>query len=175
MSVDVAPKSAIINIYANGQKLDKNNAIKIGVQEAQRGVLFDASATIPIGGRVLQQYKFIINSRDGFSYSKVGNGSPTTFTVPLPSKGEFTIKLTTLDNEGNQLTESFRMLVADPVALIKASPKQGNTSTTFSFDASSSYSVVSRIRLYTWEIFDQEGNKIQTLQGKSLKQDFKKP
>jgi hypothetical protein len=82
----------------------------------------------------------------------------------LPSKGEFKVKLTTIDNESNSLTETFSLVVADPVALIKVSPEEGTTSTTFSFDASPSYAVVSRIRLYTWEVFDQEGNKIQTLQ-----------
>jgi hypothetical protein len=49
LSIDVSPKSAVISIYANGQKLDVNDIVKIGVQEAQRGVVFDASATIPIG------------------------------------------------------------------------------------------------------------------------------
>lgn len=175
LSVDVAPKSAIISVYANGKKMDKHDPIKIGVQEAQRGVLFDASATIPIGWRKLEQYAFEITSKDGFSYSKIGEWAPTTFAVPLPTKGEFTIKVTTVDNEGNKLSEVFDLIVADPVALIKVSPKEWNTTTLFSFDASTSYAVVSRIRLYTWEVFDQEWNKLFTLQGKNFKQDFKQP
>ncbi len=175
MSVDVAPKSSIISVYANGKKLNKDEVVKIGVQEAQRWVVFDASATIPIGWRKLQKYAFEIKSKDGFVYSKNGDGAPTTFAVALPGKWEFTIQLTTVDNEWNQLSESFNMVVADPVALIKLSPKEWDTSTMFSFDASTSYAVVSRIRLYTREVFDQEWNKLYTLQWKSFKQDFKQP
>jgi PKD repeat protein len=45
----------------------------------------------------------------------------------------------------------------------------------FSFDSSPSYSIVSSLKLFTREIFDQNGNKIETFQGKSIKQQFKKP
>lgn len=74
------------------------------------------------------------------------------------------MSLTTIDNENNVLTEKFDLVVADPVALIKHTPEEGTTSTLFTFDASPSYAVVSRIRLYTWEVFDQDGDKVTTLQ-----------
>jgi PKD repeat protein len=45
----------------------------------------------------------------------------------------------------------------------------------FSFDSTPSYSIVSSLKLFTWEIFDQNGNKMDTFQGKSIKQQFKKP
>jgi PKD repeat protein len=45
----------------------------------------------------------------------------------------------------------------------------------FSFDSSPSYSIVSSLKLFTREIFDQNGNKTETFQGKSIKQQFKKP
>jgi hypothetical protein len=49
MSIDVLPKTANIVVYANGQKLIKGGKIKIGIQEAQQGIIFDGSATLPIG------------------------------------------------------------------------------------------------------------------------------
>jgi len=58
------------------------------------------------------------------------------------------------DNENNNITEKLFLLVSDPVAIIKQTPELGNTSTTFSFDSSPSYSIISNIKLYTWEIFD---------------------
>jgi len=67
------------------------------------------------------------------------------------------------------------LVVSDPVAIIKQTPEQGTTSTIFSFDASTSYSVISSIRLYTREIFDQQGEKLDTIQGKSIKQQFQRP
>jgi len=54
-------------------------------------------------------------------------------------------------------------------------PDAGNTSIVFSFDSSPSYSIVSSLKLFTREIFDQDGNKVETFQGKSIKQQFKKP
>ena len=49
------------------------------------------------------------------------------------------------------------------------------TSTTYSFSAAASYSLTSRIKLFTWEIYDSEGLKLDTLQGKEIKKQFKKP
>lgn len=95
--------------------------------------------------------------------------------MALPGQGEFKIALTTTDNETNKVTETYYLVVADPIAIIKQSPEVGNTSSTFSFDANASYSVLSRLKLYTWEVFDQEGNKIDIFQGKSIKENFKKP
>ena len=83
--------------------------------------------------------------------------------------------MTTIDNEANKITENFYILVSDPVAIIKQQPEQGNTSMTFAFDSAPSYSIVSSLKLFTWEIFDEQGNKVETFQGKSIKQQFKKP
>ncbi|MEI8008756.1 MAG: hypothetical protein WCI00_05175 [bacterium] len=48
MSIDVLPKTANIVVYANGQKLVKDGKIKLGIQEAQKGIIFDGSATLPM-------------------------------------------------------------------------------------------------------------------------------
>lgn len=175
VAVEVAPKSAIITVYANGQKMSSDKPIKIWMQEAQRWIIFDASATIPIGGRQLISYVFDIQGKEWFSYTENGEGSPTVLNVILPDKWEFTTRLQTIDNEWNKLTEKFRLVVSDPVALIKQTPEDWTTSTTFSFDASTSYSVISRIRLFTREIFNQEGEKLDTYQGKKIQQKFTKP
>ncbi|MFA5747732.1 MAG: PKD domain-containing protein [Candidatus Absconditabacterales bacterium] len=175
LSVNVTPTSAIISVYANGQKFKADTKIKIGTQEAQKGVVLDGSATMPIGGRKILSHIREINSKDGFSFFRTNDGAPSVIKISLPDQGEYTIKLTTVDNESNKLTEKFDLLVSDPVAIIKQSPELGNTSTTFNFDSSPSYAVLSNIKLYTREIFDQNGNKLDTFQGKSIKQNFKKP
>ncbi|MEI6774241.1 MAG: hypothetical protein WCL18_05645 [bacterium] len=64
--------------------------------------------------------------------------------------------MTTKDNEENKITETFYILVSDPVAIIKQMPEKGNSSTVFSFDSTPSYSIVSSLKLFTREIFDQE-------------------
>ncbi|MEI6672830.1 MAG: hypothetical protein WCL02_05925 [bacterium] len=72
--------------------------------------------------------------------------------------------MTTTDNETNKITENFYILVSDPVAIIKQMPEKGDSSIIFSFDSTPSYSIVSSLKLYTREIFDQNGNKIDTFQ-----------
>lgn len=175
LSVDVTPKSAIVTIYANGQKLTKDKKAKVWTQEAQKWIVFDGSATIPMGWRKLISYTWKISSKEGFSFEKAGDGIPSVLKVALPWQGEFKIDLTVLDNENNTLTETYSLLVSDPVAIIKQTPEQGNTSITYAFDANPSYSIVSRLKLYTWEIFDSNGNKTDTFQGKAIKKQFKIP
>ncbi|MDD2536947.1 MAG: PKD domain-containing protein [Candidatus Absconditabacteria bacterium] len=175
LSVNIAPKAANIVVYANTRKMDANVSLKIGTQEAQKGVVFDGSTTLPTGGRKIQSHKREITNRDGFRYNREGYGNPGNINVPLNGNGEYIITLSTVDNENNTVKESFSLTVSDPVATIKQSPEQGTTSSSFSFDASSSYSLTSRLKLYTWEIFDSNGDKTDTFQGKNIKKQFIQP
>ncbi|MCX6825204.1 MAG: PKD domain-containing protein [candidate division SR1 bacterium] len=175
ISIDVLPKTANIVVYANGQKLVKDGKIKIGIQEAERGVIFDGSPTLPMGGRQIISHNWTITSQAGFNFTQNGDGKPGVMRLVLPGQGEYKLALTTIDNEANKITDNFYLIVSDPVAIIKQMPEKGNTSITFAFDSSPSYSIVSSLKLFTREIFDQNGNKTDTFQGKSIKQQFKKP
>lgn len=64
-----------------------------------------------------------LTSRDGFSFSKDGDGKPSIVRVVLPGQGEFTVQLTTVDNENNKLIEKYFLIVSDPVASIKQQPE----------------------------------------------------
>ena len=174
-SIDVTPKAALISIYANGQKMLKDRKAKVGTLEAQKWVVFDATSTIAMGGRQLMSYRWDITSTDGFNFTKQGDGKPDLMRVSLPQKWEYRVHLSVLDNESNTTTEDYMMVVSDPVAIIKSTPDKWNTSTTFSFDGSPSYSVLSSLKMYTWEIYDQNGAKIETYQSKSIQQQFKNP
>ena len=175
ISIDVSPKVASVVVYANWKKLDKYDKVKIWIQEAQKWVIFDPSATVPMWGRILQSYRWEITSSDGFRYLKQWQWKPSIINLPLPWQWEFIVSLTVSDNENNKVTEKFFLLVSDPVAIIKQSPEQWNTSTTFSFDSSPSYSIVSNIKLYTRELFDENWDKTDMIQWKSIKKQFKKP
>jgi len=48
IAIDATPKTANIVVYVNGQKLEKNGKIKVGIQEAERGLIFDGTATLPM-------------------------------------------------------------------------------------------------------------------------------
>lgn len=175
VSVNVSPKSAVVNIYANGKKMHKNKPSKIWIQEARKGVFLDGSATSPMGGREILSHKRDISSRDGFKWTKEGDGKPRYINLSLPGQGEYLVTLTVYDNERNLISEKFSLSISDPVAIIQQTPEKGNTSTTYSFNAGASYSLTSRIKLYTRELFDSEWAKLDTLQGKTIKRQFKKP
>ncbi|HKL44223.1 MAG TPA: PKD domain-containing protein [Candidatus Absconditabacterales bacterium] len=175
VSIDVTPKASVISMYANSKKLKSFEKTKFGTQEGEKGIVFDGSATIPIGGRQILSHTREINSNEGFEFTKEGIGKPGIIKVILPKEGEYKAKLTTYDNESNEISEEYYILISDPVAIIKQTPEQGDTSNTFSFDSSPSYSVVSSLRLFTREIFDNNGDKQETFQGKSIKQQFRKP
>lgn len=175
MSIDVLPKTANIVVYANGQKLLKDGKIKIGIQEAERGVIFDGSPTLPMWGRQILSHNRTVTSKEWFNYTKDGDGKPGIMRLVLPWQWEYKLALTTIDNEANKITDNFYVLVSDPVAIIRQMPEKGNTSITYAFDSSPSYSIVSSLKLFTREIFDENGNKTEIFQGKSIKQQFKKP
>lgn len=175
MSIDVTPKTANIAVYANSQKINKDSKTKISIQEAEKWVIFDGSATIPMGGRQIISHNRSLTSKEGFVFSQDGDGKPGIIRVVMPGQWEYKLVLTTKDNEGNAVSESYYLVVSDPVAIIKQIPSKWTTSTTFSFDAAASYSIVSTLKLYTWDLYDENGNKIDTYQGQSIKQSFKKP
>ncbi len=175
LSVDVSPKTANIAIYANSQKLDKNAKTKISIQEAEKWVVFDGSATVPMWGRQIVSHTWSLTSKEWFAFTKDGDWKPGIIRVVMPGQWEYKLLVTTKDNENNSVLESYSLIVSDPVAIIKQLPAKWTTSTTFSFDASASYSIVSSLRLYTRDLYDENGNKIETYQGQSIKQNFKRP
>lgn len=176
-NVNVAPKSANIFVYANGQKMEQESKVKIGLQEWQRGVVFDGSPTQAQWGRTIIQHRrqIVWWNNNTFTFNKVDQGNPEVVRVALPDQWEYKVRLTTFDNQNNEITEEFSIVISDPVALIKQIPAEGNTSTLFTFDASTSYSITSRIRLYTREIFDVNWDRIQTFQWKQIKRQFTRP
>jgi PKD repeat protein len=174
--ITVAPEVANLVVYANGKKLWQKNYTKIGTQEAQRWVLFDGSATLPKWWREIQSHTWKIEGINGFKYtSEILQWKPGNITTKLPNNWMYTIQLSLIDNEWNTITKSFLVAVSDPIALIKQTPENLTTSTIWTFDASSSYSLRSRIKKYNWEVFDSAGDKILVVQSKLFTKQFTKP
>lgn len=150
---------------------------KVGTQEAQKGVRFDGSATTPLGGRQIVSHEWNIQGDNKFSQRFSSNSSPSVFNLPLQSNGLYTVSLTVKDNEGNTITKSYQLVVSDPVATIKQSPVDGgNTSTTYGFDASTSYSVISNLKTFSWTIYDQNGTIVESIQNqKRIQKQFLAP
>ena len=175
ITVSVKPMSAAISLYANWKKLNSMEKMKFGTQEWINGIVLDWSATIPLWWREIKTHSRKITWWNGFSLTKTIDWTPNSIKVVLPNEWEYKITLTTRDNEWNDISETYSIVLADPVAIIKMTPEEGTTSTKYVFDASSSYSVTSSIKLYTREIFDTNWNKLTTYQWKSISYQFVEP
>lgn len=174
-SVDVTPRSANIVAFANGQRLKTTEKVKLWLQEGQRGIVLDGSTTTARGWRILTNHRRDITWPNWFVSTRAGEWVPGTLRIVLPDQGEYTVNLTVFDNQNNQLTEKFSLAISDPVSLIKQIPEVGDTSVSYTFDGSTSYSITSRLRLHTREIFDNNGNRSDTFQGKTITKQFSRP
>lgn len=175
LTINVTPKAADIVVYANTRRMTSTTPLKIWISEWEKWVVFDWSLTQPRWWRKILKHRWTItNSSADFSYdSKYTDGKPSYINVPLKWNWLFKVTLTTLDNENNTVSESFDLYMTDPVTVIRQTPENWTTSTTFNFDWSASYSVTSRLSTYIWEVFDwnwdaDNWNKIMMVQGKSM-------
>ncbi len=176
LTINVSPKAANIVVYANTRKMPFNEWLKIWISEAEKWIVFDGSATMPTWWRTIKSHKWtIINPNNGFSYSKSFEWSPSFINVPLNWNWQYKVTLTTVDNESNTTSETFNLNVSDPVAIIKQTPSEWTTSSTFTFDWATSYSLSSKLNAYMWEIFNEKWDKLVTDQWKKTAKIFNVP
>jgi len=176
IAINVLPQIANIVIYANFKKLSDDYIVKIWKQEAKKWVIFDASATTPNGARKIKKYSFVVVGPGGKQiFKRSGEWNPWTWQVSLPHQWKYKITLTIEDNAGEKISKTYYLIVSDPIAIIKVSPKQWTTSNVFNFDASLSYSLSSRIQTYKWIIYDPNGNIYYQTENKKFSKRFIKP
>lgn len=175
IAIEVKPKIAVISVYANSKKLDTNEKIKFWIQEWTNWIIFDGSATVPVWWSEIKSHTRKVTWWDGFNRSKKIEWNPWAIKLTLNNEWEYKITLQAEDNQWNMIAETYSVILSDPVAIIKQTPTEWSTSNTFTFDASSSYSIQSKINLYTREIFDSNWTKMSTYQWKTIKYQFKEP
>jgi hypothetical protein len=117
-----------------------------------------------------------VNGSNNFRYkSEEFPTKPGSITVKIPNNGAYTITLKTTDNENNITSKNYLVAVSDPIAIINKSTENITTSTIVKFDSSASYSIQSRIRKYSREVFDEAGEKIYAIQTRDFSKKFDKP
>ena len=126
IAINVAPKAATLVVYVNGKKLDVDDILKIGTQDAQDGLVIDGSATTPLGERTILQHTWTIvgEKQQQQPWTNTQEGPPELFVYNFPSNGVYSISLETVDNENNKVKETYKISVSDPVAHIKYAPEQ---------------------------------------------------
>lgn len=155
LTINVTPKAADIVVYANTRRMDKNEKLKIWTTEAEKWVVFDGSLTVPRWWRKIEEHQWIITNNSEVIYdSKWQKWSPKYINRELKWDWEFKVTLTTRDNENNVVSATYSLYVSDPVTVIKQTPAEWTTSTTYNFDGSASYSITKKLDTYFWEVFD---------------------
>jgi PKD repeat protein len=183
ININVWPQAAKLVLLANGRRLRDDIPIKFTSQEANEGIRIDWWATTPLWWRQIMRHEWVVTNSENqvlfrqwsFSNNSRNNWAPWSFNLPLRSNGVYNVMLTIQDNENNIMEASYDLIISDPIATVKASPAEwGTTSTTYSFDASTSYSVQSSIRTYRWVITDEDWNEITSQSAKSFQYKFAK-
>lgn len=157
IEINVNSKAANIVVYANTRKMSEDWPLKIWTTEWEKWVVFDGSLTMPVwwNERKIMSHRWtIVNNWNTVYDSKVLEWYPKYINVPLKWSWLFKVTLSTWDNETNQASETYELYLSDPVAIIKQTPSDWTTSTTFNFDGSASYSITNKLDTYYWEVFD---------------------
>ncbi len=177
-TVDIVAEPPIANIviYANMRKLTENYIVKFGKSEAKKWIIFDATATTPNWATKIEKYYFIVkDAKWNIVYSYQWKWQPNTFKVSLPNEWKYYVTLKIVDNLNQSIQKTYEIVVSDPIAIIKMTPERGNTSTVFTFDASLSYSITSKLQTYKWIIIDPDWNIIEQTESKTFTKKFIKP
>ena len=165
-TVSVAPPIAKIVMYINWRKASSDEYVKLSSEEWKAGVLFDASWTTPNGGTKIVSSTWIVQHNNKVIFQKTIPDYPGAVRVKLPENGFYFVTLIIKDNTGKTVKKTFKVIVSNPVAIIKVMPESWNTSTKFLIDGSASYSVKWKISSYKWTIVGPQGNIIDTFQWK---------
>lgn len=173
----VSPSDTKINISANWVRLTKESSTKLSLQEWVNGITFDATSTLVSNGKRILSHTWTVSSTDrAYNFTRTLEQVPWQLKITLPNNnGTYNITLTTKDNTNITTTETFVLVLSDPVAKIKSNTIEGTTTTNFAFDGDTSYGVSSQINQYTREVLDESGNRLYTNQEKNLKYNFINP
>lgn len=175
ININVKPSIANVVLYVNGKMAYTDKYIKITSEDAKAGVKFDASPTTAAGATDIKNstWKILYGNKE-LLYESV-DGFPWIVSERLMEDGRYSIEIVIEDNTGKTVKKIFKLIVSDPVAIIKTTPLEGNTNTKFSFDANTSYSSKWRIINYKWTLTDPTGKKIDSFESKKFQQSFKEP
>jgi PKD repeat protein len=175
-NINVWPQAANLFVSVNKRRLREEIGTKFTSAEANNGLRIDGSASTPLGGRVIQNYeRSLVNGSNEVMYKNGGKWAPWSFKVSLQANGSYFVTLKVQDNENNKVEKTYEIIISDPIAAIKVTPQEGNTTSIYNFDASTSYSVQSTLKTYQRTLSDENWNEITTEKTKSFQYKFTKP
>ena len=156
VNINVQEKVASLIINIDGDRVEDNEVLKFTPDDANYGLLFDASSSTPTGGA-----KFIKTSWDfGNGATRTYSGPPKIERVRYGTEGDYNVRLRLETNEGKIVERNFAMIISDPIARIESNRDDGFIGDSFTFTAKSSG--LERNLKYNWEIIDIDNDTIIT-------------
>ncbi len=174
--ITVNPPIAKINLYINWMKANINSYVKVSSEEWKSWVLFDASWTTPTWKTKIISSTWDIKRNGNTIYKNTIPDYPGSVRIKLPENGIYFVTVTVVDNTRKKISKTYKIIVSNPVSVVRVIPKSWNTSTKFKIDGWSSYSVKWKIKTYKWTIVWPNWNKIYTAEwDTSFSHKFKLP
>ena len=156
--VDITAQEKVASLIINvdGDRIEDNEVLKFTPDDANYGLLFDASSSTPTGGA--QFVRTIWDFWNGATRSY--NGPPKIERVRYGTEGDYSVRLRLETNEWKIVERNFALIIRDPIARIEANRDDGFIGDSFTFSAKSSG--LERNLRYTWEIIDIENDTVIT-------------
>lgn len=166
VSVPISPPIANISMYIEWKRAQTTNYVKVSTAEGKRWVLFDASWTTPKWWTSITKTRWLIEKSWDTIFEDEFPDDPRSIRVKLPENWYYFASLTIRDNTWKSLTKKYKVVVSNPIWIIKISPESWTTSDDFTIDGSPSYSVNWKLTSYKWTLVWPNWNKIDSFSAK---------
>lgn len=176
VTVPISPPIANISMYIEWKRASTTSHVKVSSAEWKRWVLFDASWTTPKWWTSITKTRWTIERDWSVIFDKEIPDDPKSVRVKLPENWYYFASLKLRDNTGKVLTQKYKVVVSNPVWLIRVRPESWTTSDNFMIDWSPSYSVNWKLTSYKWTLVWPKWNKIDSFSAKkSFNYNFNTP
>jgi PKD repeat protein len=153
--ITVRPKLGEVILLVNGVNVSNMKSLKISPNIGKMGLILDASASRSIGNGSIVETKWDF----GNGNESVNSGTPIIERQIYANPTGYILKLSMRTNDNQTFTKELKLLVMDTAATIKLDQDTGNIGEDISMSAVSYLSDTKNTE-YTWQIQDEDGNKI---------------
>ncbi len=160
--VEVKEKVASLIVGINGISLWEADEIKFTPEEANYGLIFDATSSTPTGWAKFRRTEWIFWNGVERRY----DGSPKIERVVYSKEWNYPVSLKLTTNEWRVIERIFTIAIHKPIATIQANKDDGYIGDKFTFSARTS--VNEKNLSYTWNIIDISNDKIISTKNGSL-------
>lgn len=160
--IEVKEKVASFIIGINGVSLGEADEIKFTPEEANYGLIFDATSSTPTGGAKFRRTEWIF----GNGVERKYDGAPKIERVVYSKEGNYPVSLKLTTNEGRVIERLFTLAIHKPIATIQANKDDGYIGDKFTFSARTSAN--EKNLSYTWNIIDISNDKVLSTKNGNL-------